>query len=407
MDKHRKPELLSPVRDQTSFIAAMEAGADAVYFGLGTLNMRVRSKGIDVQMLPEIVRQAHSRNIKVYIALNVIVYNEELEIVDKLLTQIKQAGVDAVICSDFAVIRKCAEQGIDIHISTQANISNIEAVKFFASIGAKRVVLARELWLEQVRQIKQQSPIEIETFVHGAMCISVSGRCFMSHYAFGESANRGQCWQPCRREYLITDTSEPENQLKIGCGYVLSPKDMCTIDIIDKLIKADIDCFKIEGRSRSPEYIKTITEVYRTAIDSYFDGKLDNGLKSGLFAKAKKVYNRDFSTGFYLGKPGSADFAAYEGSIATQRKIAVGRVLNYYPKPKAAYIIAQSATVSKGDMLHIEGPTTGIVEIQADSILDENGQAIDTVKKANFTISCPTKVRHNDKVYKIENIDEF
>lgn len=394
------PELLAPVRDETSFTAAIQAGADAVYFGLGQLNMRINSKGLDIDKLKTVVTRAHDNNTKIYIALNSIVYDDELEILDELAAKIKNSGADAVICSDFAVIEKCSELNIPIHISTQANISNIQAVRTFAKLGASRVVLARELTIDQIKEIKKLSPIEIETFVHGAMCVSVSGRCYMSHFLFDASANRGDCYQPCRREYTITDR-DSGSELKIGDGYVMSPKDICTIEIIDQLIDAGIDSFKIEGRSRSPEYIKTITQVYRTAINAVANGSFDEDLKDDLLEKAKTVYNRGFSTGFYLGKPQGSDFSDIEGSAATETKIALGRILNYYSNISVAYATITSSPIKVGDKVQIHGPTTGVLEFEIAELKDTDGNTVTQMEKGKATFPCPQKVRLNDKLFKI------
>jgi U32 family peptidase len=406
MERKKMPELLSPVRDETSFIAAIQAGADAVYLGLGQLNMRINSRGIDIDKLKGVVKKAHDENVKVYIALNAIVYDDELETLDALTEKIKTAGADAVICSDFAVIEKCNELKIPIHISTQANVSNVQAVRAFAKLGASRVVLARELTLEQIREIKKLSPIEIETFIHGAMCYSVSGRCYMSHFMFDSSANRGGCHQPCRREYTIVDR-DSGSELKIGDGYVMSPKDVCTIEIIDQLIDAGIDSFKIEGRSRSPEYIKTTTEVYRIAINAVKDGTFDDKLKAELIKKAQTVYNRGFSTGFYLGISQSQDISDIEGSAATETKVAIGRILNYYSNIGIAYATINSSPVKVGDKIQIHGPTTGVLEFDMTELKDTNGNTITEMEKGKATFPCPQRVRLNDKLFKIVPAEMF
>ena len=393
-------ELLAPVRDKISFTAVINSGADAIYVGLGKLNMRVNSKGIAPEMLRDIVKEAHMAKVKVYVVLNTIVYDDEINIVDDLLDLIKSAGADAVICWDFAVINKAREKNIPIHISTQANISNIEAVKFFQSLGAQRVVLARELSLQQIKEIKSKTSVEIETFVHGAMCVSVSGRCYMSQYLFGASANRGDCYQPCRREYTVIDNAT-KDELNIGSGYVMSPKDLCTIEIMDKLIEAGIDCFKIEGRSRSPEYIKTVTLAYRQAIDAVKAGKFNKELTDKLLVDLRSVYNRGFSKGFYLNKPGREDFSEIDGSAATHKKIIVGKVLNYYPKSKVVFAAIESAAISIGDEIQIHGPTSGVVELQIKTLRMEDGKPAKYLDKTKGTFLCSSRVRRNDRIYKV------
>jgi putative protease len=393
-------ELLAPVRDEISFSAVINSGADSIYVGLGTLNMRINSKGISPDSLTHIVKKAHNSNIKVYVVLNTIVYDDEIGLVDELLDIIKNAGADAVICWDFAVINKTRQKKIPIHISTQANISNIESVNFYESLGAQRVVLARELSLEQIKKIKSRSSIEIETFVHGAMCISVSGRCYMSQYLFDASANRGNCYQPCRREYTIID-NETKDKLNIGNSYVLSPKDICTLEIIDKLIDTGIDCFKIEGRSRSPEYISTVTRAYRQAIDAVKAGTFKKDLINELLEQLKSVYNRGFSKGFYLDVPTDNDMSGIEGSAATHKKIIAGKVLNYYPKSQIVFASIESTSISVGDLIQIQGPTTGIIEYEVEDMRTEDENPVKSLEKTKGTFPCHTKVRRNDRIYKI------
>jgi len=303
-----------------------------------------------------------------------------------------------------SVIQKCIEHEVPFCISTQASISNSAAVKFYEKIGASRAVLARECTLDKIRDIKSKSKIEIETFVHGAMCVAVSGRCFMSHELFGKSANRGECIQPCRREYEIVDKEEGHS-LILGEDYIMSPKDLCTIEFIDKLIEARIDSFKIEGRKRSPEYISKVVSTYRKAIDLYFDGNLTEEHKHVFIDELKKVYNRGMSPGFYLGKPGSESYAAIYGSVATTRKIYVGKVINYFKKTKIANIKLEAGALSIDDEIYIIGSSTGVVEKKLGSIVRDE-KKITTAEKGNeITIECDELVRPNDKVYKIINVE--
>lgn len=269
-----KPELLSPVQDLVSLKAAIDAGADAVYFGIKELNMRQGAKNFELKELKKIIDICHKNKVKAYLTLNTIVYDNEISRVKEILRKIKKLKIDAVIAWDFSVINEANKLGIPMHISTQASISNFEAIKTlkknFKNITS--VNLARELSLEQIKYIikklkKERIKVDIEVFVHGAMCVSVSGRCFMSQEIFGKSANRGECLQPCRRKYILKDIEE-DHELELGEEYVMSPKDLCTIEIIDKLIEAGINSFKIEGRNRSPEYVKVVTESYREAIDA-------------------------------------------------------------------------------------------------------------------------------------------
>jgi putative protease len=271
-------------------------------------------------------------------------------------------------------------------------------------LGAKRIVLARECTLDKIKEIKAKTDIEIETFIHGAMCIAISGRCFMSHEIFGKSANRGECLQPCRREYQVIDNDE-KFSLELGEDYVLSPKDLCTIEFIDKLIEAGIDSFKIEGRKRSPEYIAKVVSIYRKAIDLYFEDNLTPEIQSGFITELKKVYNRGFSPGFYIGQPGSDSFTKIYGSLATTKKVYVGRVINYYKKNKIVFIKAEAESLSTGDSIYIIGSTTGVVELQLTKIMKDEEEFKHAEKGSEITFECSELVRTNDRVYKIIDLE--
>jgi putative protease len=398
-------ELLAPVRDEVSFAAAMDAGANSVYFGLGTLNMRAASKGIEPDQLPMIVNRAHQRGVKVYITINSIIYDNEIKLVESLLGTIAKAKADAVICWDHAVIESCREKGIPFHISTQANISNLRAVQFYEKLGARCVVLARELTLEQIQAIKSQTSLKIETFVHGAMCVSISGRCYLSQFLSCQSANRGECFQPCRRRYHITDV-ETAAELEVGSNYVLSPKDLCALPILDKLINAGIDIFKIEGRSRPPEYVKTTVSVYRRAIDAIEQGKFDESLVNELLAEVSKVYNRGFSRGFLLGRPGPQDWADRSDNHSHQTKSYIGKVINYYVKPKVAYIKVCNP-LAVGDIVQAHGPTTGVVEFKITQLKTDAGDFVDKIDSSEVTFPVPVdaRLRPNDQIYKITSVE--
>lgn len=398
-------ELLAPVRDEVSFTAAVEAGADAVYLGVGELNMRVRSKGIEPEKLGKIVQKAHRRKVKVYVTLNTIIYDEDLLRLEQLLAVVREAKADAVIGWDLAVVQQAKSLGIPIHISTLANISNSQAVRFYENLGVKRLVLARELSLEQIQQIKKNSPLEIEVFGHGALCVSISGRCFLSEHLFGRSANRGDCLQPCRREYTILD-KETGDELSLGNHYILSPKDLCTLPILDQLIEAGIDSLKIEGRSRAPEYIQTVVRVYRQAIDAVADGRFNQEQVAGWVAEVRQVYNRGFSTGFLMGRPGPQDWNDRYGSRATRRKIHIGKILNYYKKTRIAYLQVESHPLAVGDVIQIHGPTTGIVECTIQEMRNEAQHSISAVEKGLVTFPCQRQVRKNDLVYKVAEAEE-
>jgi U32 family peptidase len=392
-------KLLSPAGDWISLRAAVKAGCDAVYFGIKEFNMRANAKNFSLGELGKIVEFCHSNNIKAYLTLNSIVYDDEIK---NLVKVISKAKVDAIICWDYAVLNECVKLRIPIHLSTQASISNYNALKLYKKKFPliKSVNLARELSLEQIKKIikqikKDKLGVEIETFIHGAMCVSVSGRCFLSQEVFGRSANRGDCIQPCRRKYDVKDMEE-KHSFSLGEDHVMSPKDLCTIEIIDKLIKAGINVGKIEGRNRSPEYVKVVTESYREAIDNK---KYD---KKQLKNKLKTVYNRGFSTGFYMGKPIN-EWSKVYGSKATTKKQYIGKVLNYFKKVGAAEILLEAGSLKLGDKVMVQGNTTGIVEDDVKE-MQINKKRINNAKKGEMIALKIKKLRKKDKVYKIINV---
>jgi len=394
-------ELLAPVGNWIMLEAAIQAGADSVYLGIKGLNMRARAQNFELKDLEKITKRAHKDKVKVYLALNTVVYDNEISQIKEILKAAKKYKVDAIICWDLAVISEAKKLKLPIHISTQASISNFEALKFYYQLGARRFILARELSLEQIKEIKKKIKqhklkAEIEVFIHGAMCVSISGRCFMSQFSFNKSANRGECWQPCRREYLIKD-KENEIEFRLGHNYILSPKDLCTIGFIDKLIGAGIDAFKIEGRNRSPEYVKTVVSAYRKVIN---DPKNKNLVKEQL-KKLKTVYNKGFSTGFFLGKPINQWSDVY-GSKAAETKQYLGKVLNYYSRPGVAEILLEAGNLKIGDRIMIQGNKTGVIEQKITS-MEINKKKTKTAKKAQKIGLKTKKVRENDKIYKIVN----
>lgn len=395
----KKPELLAPIGDWAMLQAAIESGCNAIYFGIRGLNMRVRARNFTLRDLPQIAARCHRKQVKAYLALNTIVYENEINEMQRILTKAREAEIDAVICWDFSVIAMAQKIGLEIHLSTQASISNSIALNQYAQFGVSRYVLARECSLSQIRQIKSKTSAEIETFIHGAMCVSESGRCFISQFLYNKSANRGACIQPCRREYRVIDM-ENEHELQIDNHYIFSPKDLCTIGFIDQLIESRIDSFKIEGRARSPEYVRTVVSCYREAIDAYFDNQLTEGKKAELLARLEQVYHREFSTGFYLGKPIN-EWTSDANSQAATRKQFVGIVQNYYKKVQVADVLIQAADLKPNDELIIIGPTTGVVENSVTSLQNAKFQAVDFAEKGQVVgIKLPQLVRRNDKVYK-------
>jgi putative protease len=406
--KNNKPELMAPAGDWTMLRAAVSNGADAVYFGLDKLNMRAKAANFTVEELPEIISFCKEHNVKTYLTLNTIVFEEELTELEEIIIAAKINGVDRIICSDLAVADLCHKHDFPFCISTQSSISNSLAADVYKRMGAVRIVLARECSLKEIKKIRTKTNLEIEAFIHGAMCIAVSGRCFMSHHLFGKSANRGECVQPCRREYEVNDPSI-DKTLIIGEDYVMSPQDLCTIEFIDQLIESGIDSFKIEGRKRAPEYVAKVVSVYRQAIDLYFsqrDGVPDNLLtdekKKELLTELGKVYNRGFSSGFYFDVPSSEEYAGVNGSKATTRKVYVGKVLNYFQEPQVAHILLESGKIQVEDELLIMGETTGVIEIILEKMIVNDKDESSAQKGDEITLKIPTLVRKNDKVYLIE-----
>jgi len=407
---NNKPELMAPAGDWTMLRTAVNAGADAVYFGVDKFNMRAKAKNFALKDLPGIVEFCKENNVKTYLTINTIVFEEEIPELEELIIAAKNAGIDRVICWDLSVAELCSQHDYPFCISTQGSVSNSLAAFVYKKLGAVRIVLARECSLEGIKKIRENTDLEIETFIHGAMCIAVSGRCFMSHHMFGQSANRGECVQTCRREFEIYDSAS-DKSLIMGEDYVMSPNDLCTIEFIDKLIEAGIDSFKIEGRKRSPEYVAKTVSVYRRAIDLYFsrgdgfpEGKLTDKNKKDLLKELKQVYNRGFSSGFYFDVPSSEDYANIHGSKATKKKEYLGKVLNYFQKAKTAHILIESGWLNKNDDLLIIGETTGVVEIKVTSFLRNNESATSAEKGDEITFVVDDLVRPRDKVYLFKDV---
>jgi U32 family peptidase len=398
------PELIAPVGDWPSLHAAIQNGADGVYFGLKDLNMRDNADSFELNELKKVVGCCHEKRVKAYLTLNAIVFDDEIAKVRKIVREAKKAGITAVICWDMSVLTIAREEGVSIHLSTQASVSNFEAVKYYAGLGVKRIVLARECSLEQIKkiilEIKQHGlEVEIETFIHGALCISISGRCFMSEYLFGESANRGKCLQPCRRKYHVTEL-EGEAELEIADGYVLSPKDVCTLPFIDKLVEAGIHAFKIEGRMRSPEYVAAVTRVYRDALRDHRDGTLTETKKTNYVKTLATVYHRGFSGGFYFGRPAS-ELAGASGSIATTTKKYIGDVRKYFAKIGVAEVVIRNDGLHSGDKILLTGNQTGAAETIADQ-MEIDHEKIEFACKGDFiAVKLPFVVKRGDKLFKL------
>ena len=407
----RRPEILAPAGDFTCLQAALDAGADAVYFGLGTFNMRARS-GVNFKAedLPEVARRCG--NVRRYLALNAIMFEGEAEDVERTIVSAKPY-VDAFIVSDWGVISLCRRHGAAFHVSTQMSTSNSLAVEFLASQGASRVVLARECTLSEVKSIAERSSAEIECFVHGAQCVAESGRCFMSQSAFGKSACRGECVQPCRRRFkvqavdLYTDKDgrpvhESDTAFEVEPHTILSAKDLCSIGFVDRLVDAGIASFKIEGRARNANYVKTCVEAYREAVDAVVGGTYTPELVARLRSKLETVFHREFSDGLYFGRPGVDQFADSEDSLAKTVKRHVGVVADYFLKAGIAQVRIQDHEIRPGDELQVHGPTTGVVELTLGEMRRDDERPSVGEKGTWVTFRCP-RCRVGDKVFFVEH----
>jgi U32 family peptidase len=412
--KRNQLELLAPSGSWESLIAAIQGGADAVYFGIGELNMRAHSsRSFGLRDLQKIVRICRKNTVKVYLAVNTVIYDKEVNRMHKIVSAAKKAGISAIIASDQSVINYCRTVGIPVHISTQVNISNIEAVKFYSAF-ADVMVLARELSLDQVKKISATiqkekihgpsgNPVRLEIFVHGALCMSISGKCYLSLHEHNHSANRGACLQTCRRAYLVED-KESGTQLEIDNEYIMSPKDLCTIGFLDKIISSGATVFKIEGRARSPEYIKAVTSCYREAIDSVLDGSYDEEKIANWAARLLQVFNRGFWDGYYLGQRLGEWNDSY-GSKAEMKKIYIGRNTNYYSKIGVAEFLIENKTLKPGDEVLIIGPSTGVVEVTIDELRTGEGPQNVVNKGEVCAFKVKEFIRKSDKLYKLVKVN--
>jgi U32 family peptidase len=403
----KKPILLSPVGSFDMLISAIDAGCNAVYLGIKGINMRERARNFTLNDLPKVVKYAHERKVEVYLTLNTIIFDNEIKKIKKILDKAKKSKVDAIIAWDLSVIKLAREKKIPVHLSTQASVSNIEAIKEYYKLGIKRFVLARELSLDQIKKIiiqakKISKDIEIETFIHGAMCVSLSGRCFLSQFLYGDktSANRGKCIQPCRREYIVKD-KETNKELEIKNNFILSPKDLNTILFIDRLIKAKIDVFKIEGRAKGAEYVKIVTESYKEAIDLFFKKKLTTDIKKKLYKKLDTVYNRGFSDGFYQGKPIDQWTDAY-GNKSKTKKTYLGKITNVFKKINVIEIKLEVKDLKLNDNILIIGDKVGTLQEKVKSIQRDVNTPLKIAKKGEVVaikLSSSKLPKKNDKVY--------
>ncbi|MFH1159373.1 MAG: peptidase U32 family protein [bacterium] len=410
------PEVTAPVGTWEALTAAIQAGADSVYFGVGILNMRARSSlNFTLRDLVKITRICRKLRIKTYLTLNTVIYDAEVKEMMRIVDSARKNGIDAIIGSDQAVIQYARSVGMPVHLSTQTNITNLEAVKYWSRF-ADVMVLARELNLDQVAAISRAitrlkisgpsgQPVRLEVFAHGALCMAVSGKCYLSLDHYNASANRGACYQLCRRPYRVTDL-DGEVELVIDNKYIMSPKDLCTIGFLDKILKAGVSVLKIEGRGRSPEYVKTVVSCYREAVDAAVQGSYSPEKVTGWMERLKTVYNRGFWEGYLLGQK-MGEWARQPGSVATQTKEYVGRVTNYYTKRKVAKIRVDSGYLAIGDRIYIQGPTTGVIELTIPEIRVDLKPAKKTKKGEVCSIPVQAFLRRADKIYKIIQNSEF
>ena len=416
MDNRRQEyEIMAPVGSRESLQAAIQAGADSVYFGIERLNMRAHSAStFTIDDLREIAATCHEHGMKSYLTVNTIIYGEDIPLMHEIIDAAHEAGISAVIASDVAVMAYCRRVGQEVHLSTQLNISNIEALKFYAQF-ADVVVLARELNMEQVaeifRQVEEENicgpsgkQIRIEMFCHGALCMAISGKCYLSLANAGRSANRGECVQICRRSYLVTDR-ETGNELEIDNKYVMSPKDLKTVRFIDRLMKSGVRVFKIEGRARGPEYVYTVVKCYKEAIDSVLDGTFTEEKKDDWDKRLATVFNRGFWDGYYQGQL-MGEWNKNYGSCATERKVYIGRGVKYFSKLGVAEFTVDAADFKLGDKLLITGPTTGVMYLDATEIRLELEPVDYAPKGTHVSIPVPGKIRQSDKLFKLEKVEE-
>ncbi|MBS1558529.1 MAG: U32 family peptidase [Bacteroidetes bacterium] len=410
-----KVEIMAPAGGFDSLMAAIQGGAHSVYFGVEQLNMRARATmNFSLEDVPEVARICKEHHLRSYITLNTIVYDHDLSLIKTIVNAAKEAGITAIIAADQAVIAYARSVNMEVHISTQVNVTNIETVKFYA-LFADTIVLARELSLMQVKkitdaikaeQIKGPSGrlIEIELFVHGALCMAVSGKCYLSLHTHNASANRGACIQNCRRTYQVTDREEG-HELAIENEYIMSAQDLCTIDFIDQVLDAGVHVLKIEGRGKGPEYVKTVTQCYREATDAFFNGTYTPEKAKAWKEKMENVYNRGFWSGYYLGQK-LGEWTNTHGSKAKLKKIYLGKGSKYFSKLGVAEFYIETHTLKVGDRILITGHTTGAIETTVDELHTATGPVTEAIKGDLCSVKLDTPIRKSDKLYKLVSTAE-
>ena len=410
---NKQVEIMAPAGSYEALHAAINAGANSVYFGIEQLNMRARAaNNFTTEDLKKIVKICKKNNVKTYLTLNTIMYDHDMTLMKNICDTAKEVGVTAAICSDVAAMAYAKQIGLEVHISTQANVSNFETVKFYSSF-ADVVVLARELTIQQIKSITEKIEkeqikgpsgklLEIELFVHGALCVAVSGKCYMSLATYNSSANRGACLQNCRRTYKVID-EETGAELVIDNKYIMSPKDLCTIGFIDKILDSGVKVLKIEGRGRAPEYVHTVVKCYREAVDSYQNATYTEDKIESWKDELATVFNRGFwHGGYYLGKQ-LGEWGGEYGSQATTEKSYLGRAVNYFKKAKVGEFHLETGEISVNDNILITGPTTGVVESKVESIFVNEIKVDNAQKGDSVTIPILQQVRENDKLFIIKN----
>ena len=408
-------EIMAPIGSYEALMAAIQAGAGSVYFGIEHLNMRARSaNNFTLDDLNEIVRRCRKAGVKSYLAVNVEIFDEESTTLSKVLTAARDAGISAVIAADMSVVLQCRRLGMETHISTQVNITNYEAVKFYSQF-ADVMVLAREMNLGRISNIAQKiihdelrgpsgNLVRLEIFVHGALCMATSGKCYLSLHETHSSANRGACMQACRRSYIVTD-KETGRELEIDNEYIMSPKDLKTIHFLNKILDTGVTVLKIEGRARSPEYVQAVVSCYKEAVNAYFDGEFDEQRIAGWNEKLSAVFNRGFWDGYYLGQL-LGEWSSNYGSQATRRKVYTGKVNNYFSNIGVAEIKLETSDLKLGDEIIISGPSTGVIQSRIEEIRVGLLQVTKALKGDLCSIPIAIKLRRSDKMYKLVDASE-
>ena len=406
---------MAPVGSRESLAAAIQAGADSIYLGIENLNMRARSASVfTIDDLKDIARTCNEHGMKSYLTVNTIIYDQDIALMRTIVDAAHAAGISAIIAADVAVMTYARSIGQEVHLSTQLNISNVEALRFYAQF-ADVVVLARELNLEQVAEIHKAivdenicgpsgQPVRIEMFCHGALCMAVSGKCYLSLHQMNHSANRGACMQVCRRSYIVRD-KETDAELEIDNQYIMSPKDLKTIHFLNKMMDAGVRVFKIEGRARGPEYVRTVVECYREAIQAYLEGTFTDEKVEDWNRRLATVFNRGFWDGYYLGQR-LGEWTHHYGSAATERKIYVGKGVKYFPNIGVAEFLVEAAELNVGDKLLVTGPTTGALFLTADEMRVDLKPVNTVYKGEHFSIKCD-RIRPSDKLYKLVSVEEL